>query len=295
MFFRKARKKPNYNETLQKLEDNDLHQFDKQEILIRHMVRVWINQVEEDFYFRILDEYYNNNKEQAINQLKSIIEKYDIEGRWSSRILSSVDYQLSELGELKEKNIFYGKTLEELISERAIQGSFDVSEYAKSFIRLANYENNNIDIYSVNKVWAMYYNRKDYSVYTLDVALKVFERYGYLNEIESIGIIIKVMNQSEKGIRHLLSSYINMGDESLIHKLEQVGAFYDENFPVDIFDLTPDKIDCIDIEHIVQRLCEVLSYHSYGKTIEFEDIIRPLKSKYCSWCYDIIHMLQKNI
>lgn len=98
---------------------------------------------------------------------------------WSNRILSSVNYQLFELGKLRDNNIFYNKTLEELIKENAINGSFEVAEHAKSFIRLANYENKEIDIYSVNRVWSMYYNRKDYSVYSLDVALKVFERLCY--------------------------------------------------------------------------------------------------------------------
>lgn len=288
LFFKNREEIPNYKETLQKLEDNDLYEFDKQDILIRHMIRVWVNQDQEDFYFRILDEYIQNDKELAINQLRNIAEKYGIDGRWSARILSSVNYQLFELGRVKEKNIFYNKTLEELIRERALNGSFDVAEYAKSFIRLANHESKEIDIYSVNRVWAMYYNRKDYSVYTLDAALRVFEKFGYLDEFESIGIIRKVMNQSEKGIRHLLASYINMGDVSLIYKLEQVGAFYDRDFPVDVFDLMPEKIDCIDVKHIDRRLYEVLSYHYYGKTIEYEDIIKPLRSKYCNRILDDI-------
>lgn len=287
-YFEKREKLPSYTETLKKLENNDLYQFDKQDILIRHMVRVWVNQDQEDFYFRILDEYFNNDEELAMNQLRSIVEKYDIEGRWSARILSSVNYQLFELGRLKEKNIFYGKTLEELIKESALNGSFDAAEHAKSFIRLANHENMQIDIYSVNRVWAMYYNRKDYSVYTLDAALRVFEKFGYLDEFKSIDIIRKVMNQSEKGIRHLLESYIDMGDESLIYKLEQVGAFYDSDFPVDIFNLMPEKIDCIDVKHIDRRVYEIISYHRYGKIIEYDDIIKPLSSKYCSRILDAI-------
>lgn len=288
LYFEKREKLPNYVETLQKLEDNDLYQFDKQDILIRHMVRVWVNQDQEDFYFSILDEYLNSDAELATKKLRSNVEKYGIEGRWTARVLSSVNYQLFELGRLKEKNIFYGSILEKLIRESAINGSFDAAEQAKSFIRLANHENVQIDIYSVNRVWAMYYNRKDYSVYTLDAALRVFEKSGYLDEFKSIDIIRKVMNQSEKGIRHLLASYIDMGDESLIYKLEQVGAFDDSDFPVDIFNLMPEKIDCIDVKHIDRRVYEILSYHYYGKTIEYGDIIKPLKSKYCSRILDAI-------
>jgi len=276
-YFEKREKKPNYIETVEKLQDKDLYQFDKQDILIRHMIRVWVNQEQEDFYFRILDEYFNNEERLATNKLRRIVEEYGIEGRWSARILSSVKYQLFELGKLREKNIFYGKTLEELIIGSATNGSFDAVEHARSFIRLANHEEKQIDIYSVNRVWAMYYNRKDYSVYTLDSALRVFERFGYLDEFKSINIIRKVMNQSEKGIRHLLGSYIDMGEESLIFKLEQVGAFDDSDFPVDIFNLMPEKINCIDVKHIDRRIHEILSYHHYGKTIEYGDIVKPCK------------------
>lgn len=287
-YFEKREKKPNYKETVEKLQGNDLYQFDKQDILIRHMIRVWINQEQEDFYFRILDKYFNNDERLATNQLRRIVEEYGIESRWSARILSSVKYKLFELGKLREKNIFYDKTLEELIRGSATNGSFDAVEHAQSFIRLANHEKKQIDIYSVNRVWAMYYNRKDYSVYTLDSALRVFERFGFLDEFKSISIIRKVMNQSEKGIRHLLGNYIDMGDESLIYKLEQVGAFDDSDFPVDIFNLMSEKINCIDVKHIDRRIHEILSYHSYGKTIEYSNIVEPLRSKYCSRVLDAI-------
>ncbi|MFP3359269.1 hypothetical protein R0K17_18195, partial [Planococcus sp. SIMBA_143] len=141
----------------------------------------------------------------------------------------------NELGELGEKNLFHGKSLDEIIRESAPNGSFEAVEYSRSFIRLANHEKRQIDIYSVNRVWSMYYNRKDYSVYTLDSALMVFEKLGFLKEITSIDILRKVMNQSEKGIRHLLGSYIDMKDDSIIRRLDQLGALNDNSFPVDIF------------------------------------------------------------
>lgn len=287
-FFKKREELPNFSEVLQKLEDNNVYEFKKQDTLINHMVRVWVNQDQDDYYYEILDNYFKKDKELAVYQLKKIVVKYNIEGRWSNRILSSVNYQLFELGKLKEKNIFYKSTLEELIKKRAVNGSFDVVDHAKSFIRLANHENRDIDIFSVNRVWAMYYNRKDYSVYTLDVALRVFERFGYLDEFESISIIRKVMNQSEKGIRHILTNYIDMGDQSLIHKLEQVGAFSDEDFLVDIFNLMPEKINFISVEYIDRRMYEILSYNYYGKIIESREIIKPLRSKYCSRILNII-------
>ncbi|TCK98534.1 hypothetical protein EDC19_0963 [Natranaerovirga hydrolytica] len=287
-YFEKRENKPNYKETLERLQDNDISDFHKQDILIRHMVKVWINQDQEDIYYKILDGYLNNDESIVIYQLSKIVEMQGIESRWSTRILSSVKYQLNELGELGEKNFFYGKSLDDIVREGAPNGSFETVEYAQSFIRLANHKKRQVDIYSVNRVWTMYYNRKDYSVYTLDSALRVFEKFGFLKELKSIDILRKVMNQSEKGIRHLLGSYIAMKDDSLIQKLDQIGAFNDRDFPVDIFDLIPEKINCLDVKYIDQRIYEMLSYHSYGKTIEYRDILNPLRSKYCSRVLDAI-------
>lgn len=236
------------------------------------MVNVWVNQDQEDIYFKILDEYLNNDRSIATYQLSKISEDYGIDARWSARMLSSVKHQLNELGLLGENNIFYDKSLDDIIKESAANGSFEAVDYAKSFIRLANHEKRKIDIYSVNRLWAMYYNRKDYSVYTLDRALSVFEKFGFIEELKSIDILRKVMNQSEKGIRHLLRSYLDMKDDSLINKLVQMGAFDDRDFPVDVFDLIPEKINCLDVKHIDYRIHEMLSYHSFGRKIEYTDI-----------------------
>ncbi|WP_314329992.1 hypothetical protein [Abiotrophia defectiva] len=290
-FFKEREKIPNYEETLKELKSNHINQHDKLNILIMHMVRVWANQDREDFYYSVLDEYLNGNKEIAINQLRSIVKEFEIENIWAGRILPAVNYQLFELGKLRDENTLIKKSLEELIKITAVNGSYDVVERVRSAIRLANHENREVDIFSVNRVWAMYYNRKDYSVYTLDVALRVFERFGYLNEIESIDIIRKVMGQSEKGIRHLLTSYINRGEESLIYKLEQLGAFNDEEYPIDIFGLMPNMINCLDIKYINKGLNDLLMNKRYGKTIEYGDIINPLNSKYCNHILNVISHL----
>ncbi|CAM3187024.1 hypothetical protein FITA111629_08715 [Filibacter tadaridae] len=288
-YFEIRENKPNYKETLERLEDSGITEFEKQDILIRHMVNVWINQDQEDIYFELLDEYLKNDKSIAEYQLSKIVEKYGIRSMWSARILISAKYQLNEMGKLGDKNFFYGKSLDEIIRESASKGSFETVEYAQSFLRLVNHEKRQIDIYSINRVWTMYYNRKDYSVYTLDTALSVFEEHGFLEELKSIDILRKVMDQSEKGIRHLLGSYINMKDNFIINKLDQIGAFNRSDFPVDIFDLAPEKINCLDVKHIDYRVYKLLSYHDYGKTIEYGDIQNPLQSKHCNRILDSIN------
>lgn len=287
-YFKVRKDTPDHKLTLEKLKDNSIYEFDKQDILIRHIIRVWTNQEQGDMLFEILDNYMNNDSSAAVKKLMKFIKEYDIDGRWSERILSSVKYQLSEIGELGESNLFYNKKLIEIINERAQNGSFEVAEYVKSFIRLANYEKRQIDIYSVNKLWIMYYNRKDYSVSTLDSSLIVFEKLGFVEEIKSIDVIKKVMNQSEKGIRNLLSNYINSKNELFIYNLEQMGMFDDNKFPIDIFNLMPEKINNLNIKYINKRMDELFSYHRYGKNIQYYDIQYPLQSKYSGLIIDMI-------
>lgn len=288
-YFENREKKPNYKGIVDDLKSSNITEFNKQDLLIRHMVNVWANQDENDIYFKVLKEFLENDESMAIYQLRTVIVQYGIKGRWAARILLSVRYQLNELGEFGEKNFFYGKSLDSIVKENASEGSFEVINCAQSYIRLANHEKRSIDIYSVNQVWTMYYNRKDYSVYTLGTALSVFEEHGFLEEFESIDILKGVMNQSEKGIRHLLESYINMKSDSIINTLDQIGAFSNSDFPIDIFNLRPDKINCLDIHHIDYRINELLSYHDYGKTIEYRDIQNALKSMYCSRILDAIN------
>lgn len=287
-YFEVRKDKADYKVTLEKLNDNSIYEFDKQDILIRHLIRVWTNQEQGDMFFDILDDYMNYNIGSSVKKLIDIIKEYDIDERWANRILSSAKYQLSEIGELGEFNLFRDKNLMDVIKEIAPNGSFQVADYVKSFIRLANYEGRNIDIYSINRLWIMYYNRKDYSVSTLDSSLIVFEKFGFIEELKSIDVIRKVMSQSEKGIRNLLSNYINSKNELFIYKLEQWGVFDDNKYSVDIFDLMPEKINNINIKYIDKRMDELFLYHRYGKTIEYYIIEYALKSKYSELIIEMI-------
>ena len=59
------------------------------------------------------------------------------------------------------------------------------------------------------KLSEMYFNHKDYSVYSIDTALIVFEKKELIQEGESFKIITELMDRSDDGISHLLTSYAN--------------------------------------------------------------------------------------
>ena len=88
-------------------------------------------------------------KTKAIVYEGKIIEKYGIERWWAKNILCTARYQLHELGYFESNNIFRNKSLAEFIREKAPEGSFEVAENVKSFIRLVNYEKRIVDIESI--------------------------------------------------------------------------------------------------------------------------------------------------
>ena len=125
----------------------------------------------------------------------------------------------------------------------------------------------------------MYYMRKDATVLSLPEALVTFEKHGLIDELDSIEIVSSVMAMSEKGIRHLLVKYLNLKDVKFIERCLEKGIF-DGSYPIDIFYLNSNKISCLNEDHIVNRLADLINYHSHGKSIDFYDIQNVLDSKY---------------
>ena len=161
-----------------------------------------------------------------------------------------MEYRLSELGVLRTDNIFLEKGLKEIIDDIAPQGSFEVRDYVLSYLRLANHGNWSLNINELNQFYTMYFNRKDSTVSDMDDALVVFEEKTGLDEMDSVNLIEAVMEQSEKGIRHLLTDYLNRKEPKFIERLLKKGHFNHDI--VNIFHLEPQKIDCFSLEDIGQ-------------------------------------------
>lgn len=277
-FFNIKEMKIDFAEILPKLLNEKTSQLDKREILIQYFLSVWIN-TEKNAFYDSFNEFINGNEQGAINRMVLLTQQYNIDEIWISSSLNAAKYQLHELGYFGEQNMFRNKSLKDFILEYAPEGSFDVAQYVESFLKLANYENREVDINSVNLVWAMYYMRKDYSVCNLDIALLVFENHNLINETESLEIIKRVMNQSEKGIRLLLTSYINRKPISFTQALVEQ-KFFDDNCRVSISELSPEHIDCFDISLINNKIAKLLRYH-YSLSIDYYDVKNILISKHC--------------
>jgi len=204
----------------------DYAEVKKRDNLSEALVRIKINNNPESKYLKIINRFLEHGFDSVVeNDVKKICRKWEIREFFGKSIMFKMKYRLSELGEIKTDNIFLEKSLKDIINGIAPQGSFEVHSYVLSYLRLANHGNWSLNINELNQFYTMYYNRKDYTVSNINDALMVFEEKTDLNEMDSFNLIQSVMEQSEKGIRHLLTDYLNEKEPKFIERLLKQGDF----------------------------------------------------------------------
>lgn len=278
-FFDKLDKKIS-NEEFEIMMQDAKDSLKKKECLTDYLVSVWINEEKQNEYYSIIQLFLSGEDKRAQNEFSERIKKYRLDKIWRESILVAVRWKLNELGLFGEENWFRKKSLKETIQNEAPKGSFGISDWLEAIIRLVNKDNRDIDIYSVNYFWIMYQQRKDYTVHSIDIALTIFEKNKQIEEMHSLKIIENLMAQSEKGIRHLMASYLNRKPCDFTKKLANINYFLSEECPLDIFDLEPDHLNCCKKEQIKQRLDEIMAYHRYSGSIEYNEVENLLHSNY---------------
>ncbi len=290
-FFEKKDKIIQYEELIEKLENREDEYPNK--ILADYLISVWIHGKSENKYYEEFKDYLSGS-EKCISKMEKELASYGLDHFWVESGLSSAEYQLHELGFFGEKNKFRNHSLDEILRKGAVEGSFSANTLAASYLKLANYEKRNVDIQNVSYAWTMYYQRKDYSVYTIGKALIIFEKEGLIDEDESVKIISRLMKQSEKGITHLLTNYVNQKGASFLTKLIQKGYhLYDDS--ICFWELDAPLLECFDKENMAKQLTELLKVHYHSKYIEFKDIANVMQSKYKNMILDGIEYFEYSI
>lgn len=166
-----------------------------------------------------VDTFINLDEYRGIKALESILSEQKSERRFPHWVLNDVRKNLLALGKLPENNPYLNLGLKEYIKEFTSIGSFEMRVNILDYLRLSLKMGVNIDIENIGFFWCMYGRRKDYSVINMHVALKVFERKGFTDEAQSLKRVVDTQNMSEKGIRHLLTAYIDIHEPSIIDKV----------------------------------------------------------------------------
>lgn len=168
-FYEKKEMIFDYSELQRELRE-DIHSIKKDDILADYLISTWIHGSEHDKFYNEFVDYLQNKDEYSTALVKELSE-YKFDRFWIDSSMSKAKYQLHELGYFDENNKFRNSSLLEMIKKGAVEGSYSAVTLAASYMKLANYEHREIDISSLAYAWAMYYEHKDYSVFTIDTAL----------------------------------------------------------------------------------------------------------------------------
>lgn len=285
-FFDRLSKKIDYINIEDRLYDSSIPFYEKEDELQEYLISIYIDNRTSSLLYEDFKNYVDNSiKIPIICKLKSLGFD-DFACRYTLHKSKSILHDLGCFGNI---NIYRNRSLKSIIDEYAPKGSFSVIPAVQSYIRLANYEKRDIDIFSVNNAWIMYGERKDYSVINIDDALLVFEQKGFIDELRSPLFLNKLINQSEKGINHLQNSYLNKKSDNYLCSLIDIG-FFNEHNNVNVFALYSKKINCFPEEQIIKRMMDIFKYHDYSKKIDYNSLGFVLESKYCDLVLEMIDM-----
>lgn len=293
-FYEKRDKVIKYADFERLLSDEETCMMEKDKVLTDYLVSIWIHGNKEDKFYDSFVEYIQGNKE-CIIKMQAELAKYNFDRFWIDRSLNAAEYQLHELGFFGENNRFRNTSLLELIVNGAADGSYSAVTLAASYLKLANYEEREVDINSLAYAWSMYFNHKDYSVYTIDTALITFEKQKLIQEEESFEIISKLMAQSDDGISHLITSYVNKKGTEYIKKLNESGYLGKTDCRIRFWELDPECYKCFSKVEMAKQLTELLSIHFQSKHIEGRDIRNVMESNYRDMVLDGIEYYEYSI
>lgn len=227
------------------------------------------------------DEYLNGSRYKATRLLELFLsqDNYRTPDYYPGWILENAVTNLMSYGCKinDEDNEFQTLTLQELIQKYKDLGSFNLGIKIHTYIRLALFENRKIDIESIYLYWTKYYNRKDYTLYSLPLALNTLESQKLISLKECIELIQKVQTISEKGYRHLLADFIER------YASAEIIPFIEKNFDIEELRVDWFKLPTKYLNEISEKTYdfeenELLRYHRSSRSVSLEEVENVLYS-----------------
>ena len=251
---------------------------------------IFINKIEYKEYSEIINEYIYANNSKSLYRVEEFFKRIGIEIFMAKWALNYAREEIYSRGLCKEINPYLNLTLEEFINENSFRGSFSLRNHITAYLRLAIKEKRIIDINSINQFYCMYYNRKDYSVYTLPIILKILVDKKIMEIKEAVEIINNAQEMSEKGIRHILCEFINMlDDDEISYLMTNTNVFIrDSQYHFYLHGLNSNVINILSEEYVTYEIISELNRHSRSKSIDFDDIKNYLTSKYENFILEFI-------
>lgn len=226
--------------------------------------------------YNSINHYVNGDEYIANTILEDFIIDFGIEDYQARWILKNTYENLLALGYIADKNDYLNLSLKEYILKHKDSGSFDMRVEILNYIRLSVHHNKKIDLASISLFWTKYYQRKDHTLYSIYAALPIFEKKGYIEMYDSLGLIYKIQDVSEKGYRGLLADYILEKTPEVIEKILE--HFHPSNLSISWFILPSEYINVLpDLVYNLEKANKI-KYHRTNRKIPYDEIENLLDS-----------------
>ncbi len=223
-----------------------------------------------------ISHYMNGNEYKATSIFEDIVIDLGFQDYQAAWILKEACENLLALGYIPKNNDYLNLTLKEYIVKNKDSGSFTMWVEILNYIRLSLHQERKIDLDSISLFWTKYYQRKDHSLYSLHTALPAFEKLGYTQMFDSINLITKIQDISEKGYRGLLSDYILGHPPEFIEEI--LNCFHPSHLTISWFLLPPEYINVLpDLVYNLEKT-NLIRYHRTNKNIRYDEIENLLDS-----------------
>jgi hypothetical protein len=226
------------------------------------------------------EDYLIGKSSNATLKLLELLRNQNIRDFYLNWILKDVYQNLLSYGlKIDEgRNEYHDLTLEKIIKVYSHIGSFNLRDKIHNHIRLALLENKKIDIQNIYPFWIKYYQRKDYTLYSLPIALKTLQSEDLICLKECVELIHEIQEISEKGYRHLLSEFI------ILYKPAEIIRYLENNFDIKELNLEWFKLPPKYINKLGEQTYNIaenrLMEYNRSLSVNFEDVENVLHSNY---------------
>ncbi len=227
-------------------------------------------------FYNAIKLYMEGAETKADLMFADVIMDYDVEPYQASWILRDAKDNLLAFGVNPKTNDYVQLSLKDYILKNRDRGSFYMWVEILSYMRLALHQNRSFDIESISVFWTKYYQRKDHSLYSLETALPIFEKLGYVEMINSVILINKIQDVSEKGYRGMLADYIMHHPPSAIAKI--LKEFYPRDLIISWFLLKPKYINVLPDNVYNFESHNQFRYDRSSKKVKYEEVENLVKS-----------------
>ncbi|MCT3945705.1 hypothetical protein HZQ28_12425 [Elizabethkingia anophelis] len=225
-----------------------------------------------------LNTYLEGFESKGATKLIPFLDKYPDSHYYANWYLKDVKKNLLAKGfevSTITNNEYNALSLKELIIKNKEIGSYNLGNKIHEYIRLALYRKQYIDLSSISIYWTKYYNRKDYSLFSIPMALKTLEANKKISLKECIILISKIQEISERGYGDLLGSFIELYSPDVIIPI--LDDFNIDNLNIQWFLLPTDYINMFSNKMYNYAMRRLTEYHRSGK-IDIDEMRNALLS-----------------